>query len=174
MTQPAKSKRLKYPSQKVLKQLFDYHVGGYLSWKKTGQVAGTSKGRYFIVEINGVGYQLHVLIFIFWNGYRPVQVDHRDRNSHNNRFENLRPCTQSQNNANTKLYKNNGSGFRGVSWFAPDKKWVARIRINSRCFTLGYFKTKEQAAIVYNLAAKKAFGVFAALNQIGATCGKQA
>ena len=45
--------------------------------------------------------------------------DHIDRNTLNNRKNNLRPATSTENSQNRSKYKNNTSGFTGVIW---DKK----------------------------------------------------
>lgn len=55
-------------------------------------------------------------------------------------------------------YKNNTSGFNGVSWKEKNKKWQASI--------IGIFEDKLEAARAYNKAALKYFGEFANLNAI--------
>ena len=47
------------------------------------------------------------------------------------------------------------------------KKWVAQITLNKKNISLGYFKTKEEAAKAYNESAKRYRGNLAKLNQIG-------
>lgn len=93
-------------------------------------------------------------------------TDHINRDSLDNRRSNLRICTYSQNRMNSKKNKNNTSGYRGVDWHKIAKKWRACIRINKKNKFLGYFNTKEQAALAYNGAAKKKFREFANLNLI--------
>lgn len=58
----------------------------------------------------------------------------------------------------------NASGFRGVSWRGERSKWAARIRVNSKLITVGYFPDIEDAARAYDVAAKKHFGEFAHTN----------
>jgi len=93
------------------------------------------------------------------------EVDHRDLNKMNNRRDNLRICTPSQNCANRRgrLSK---SGYRGVSSITTGKKrWRAYISRNGkqkRC--LGYFYTAVEAAKAYDLAAIEHWGEFASLN----------
>jgi hypothetical protein len=91
-------------------------------------------------------------------------IDHINHNGLDNRKENLRKCTRSQNFANRKKYANNKSGYKGVSKHGD--KWQADIQINGKGKYLGIFKTKEEAAIAYNTAAKSLFGKFAYLNVI--------
>ena len=80
----------------------------------------------------------------------------------NNQKSNLRVCTYSQNQANRGLNKNNTSGFKGVS--RDGKKWRAVIMVDNKYIRLSCHDTPEQAARVYDEAAKKYFGEFASLN----------
>lgn len=94
------------------------------------------------------------------------QVDHANGNTLDNRRQNLRPCTSSQNIANRRNQKNNKSGFKGVSWHSAAKKFMSCIGVNRRNIYLGVFVTKEDAARAYNEAAIKYFGEFARLNHL--------
>lgn len=91
-------------------------------------------------------------------------VDHKNMNRLDNRRENLRPCTQSQNLANSKKRPHNTSGFKGVNWHTGTKAWAARLGFQNKRIHLGYFKTAEEAARAYDAAAKQYFGEFARLN----------
>jgi len=95
------------------------------------------------------------------------EIDHRNHNGLDNRKENLRICTRSQNQYNQKLSKNSTSGHKGVSWKQQNKKWQAHITINGIRKYLGYYTAKEKARLAYNKAAKELFGEFALLNSIG-------
>ena len=88
-------------------------------------------------------------------------VDHINCNPLDNRKSNLRICTITENNRNTKIMRNNKSGYKGVSWDKYMKKWVAFIRINNKSKSLGYFNTPELAHAAYCAAAKEHFGEFA-------------
>ena len=90
------------------------------------------------------------------------QVDHVDGNKLDNRRVNLRLCSPLQNKRNQKLYKNNKSGFKGVSLHVdnPYKRWVAQIRVEGKLLHLGYFLDKYLASQTYQKAARKYFGVF--------------
>lgn len=94
--------------------------------------------------------------------------DHINGNGLDNRRSNLRLATQAENCRNTKLRKNNTSGYRGVSLcrHRPFGKWIARIGINGTVKTLGYFDRIEDAIKVRNAAAIALHGEFARLNVI--------
>lgn len=92
-------------------------------------------------------------------------VDHKNMDRLDNRRENLRPCTQSQNLANSKKRPHNTSGFKGVNWHTGTKAWAARIGVENKRIFLGYFNTAEEAAKAYDTAAKKYFGEFSRLNE---------
>jgi HNH endonuclease len=97
------------------------------------------------------------------------QVDHKDRNGLDNRRENLRPATKSQNAANQRK-KSNGitSQFRGVSWDKNRHKFKAEIQANHKQIYLGRFASETEAAFAFNEAARLHCGEFAYLNQIAA------
>ena len=98
------------------------------------------------------------LIYMHWDviGKPPkgMCVDHINNNKLDNRRENLRFVTPSQNNWNKNKLKNNKSGFIGVSWHKSSKKWQAQIRANRRHFYLGTFENPEDASKAYNIARK--------------------
>lgn len=95
-----------------------------------------------------------------------MDVDHINRNRLDNRKVNLRLVSRSENMRNAGPHADNKSGYRGVSWFARDSKWKAQISIAGKNRHIGYFKTKEEAALAYNRAAKENFGNVAMLNNV--------
>ncbi len=99
-------------------------------------------------------------------------VDHKNGNRLDNRKENIRKCSHSQNASNTGKYKNNSSGYKGVAWNKVTKKWSAQIGINGKVKTLGHFFCLIKAAKAYDEAAKKCHGEFASLNFKGTDNGK--
>ncbi len=93
-------------------------------------------------------------------------VDHKNGNGLDNRRENLRLVTKSQNMMNCGLQRNNKSGYKGVCWHESNKKWRAQIFVNGRQYFLGLFKNKKDAARAYNDAAPHYHGEYAYLNKI--------
>lgn len=152
-----------------LKELLEYNpYTGIFTWKiarsnqiLAGTIAGTThlKG-YSIIEVEGIQYKASILAWFYFYGQWPHKiVDHKDRDNSNDRITNLRLASKEENTANTKLYRNNKSGFRGVS-YAPGGKWKAYIRINGRPKHLGVFDTPEEASEAYTTAAKEIYGDF--------------
>ena len=86
-----------------------------------------------------------------------LQVDHINGVKTQDRVENLRMVTNTENN---KSFKTKAQGctsrFRGVCWHKCHKKWAAIITLAGKLKHLGYFddeaeaaKTRDQAAIQY-------------------------
>jgi len=94
------------------------------------------------------------------------QVDHRDGDGLNNRRENLRPCTSSQNAANARKQMVATSRFKGVFLDRSRGRWAAAITHRTRSRKLGRFVNEVDAAKAYNAAALELFGEFARLNVI--------
>jgi hypothetical protein len=97
-----------------------------------------------------------------------TQTDHKNHNKLDNRKENLRACTASQNHLNrTKLTsRKTTSRFKGVSWKKRDRRWRALIKVGGKEIHLGYFENELDAARAYNEAALKYAGEFACLNRL--------
>jgi hypothetical protein len=93
-------------------------------------------------------------------------VDHINGNSLDNRRENLRLCSQSENSKNLRVHRlvNKTSRFKGVCWDKLRSVWTAQITVNYKKIHIGSFPTEELAAEAYNFAAKKNFGEFSRLN----------
>lgn len=87
--------------------------------------------------------------------------DHISGDGLDNRRDNLRIATNSQNQANRSAPQNNTSGYKGVHFYKPLQKWVAYIRVNYKRHHLGYFTTPEDAHQAYCKAAKSFFGEYA-------------
>jgi hypothetical protein len=90
------------------------------------------------------------------------EIDHKNRNKLDNRKENLRICTRSQNECNRG--PNNGRKYKGICWRESSKAWEVAIRKDGKRYYGGYFKTEEAAARAYDRLAKKYHGEFAYLN----------
>lgn len=91
-------------------------------------------------------------------------IDHINGNKLDNRKENLRVASRSQNAMNTNKLKNKTSIYKGVYLYKRTGKWIARISLNGKCYSLGCFVNEIDAAKAYDNAAIKFFGTFANLN----------
>lgn len=90
--------------------------------------------------------------------------DHIDHNGLNNQRSNLRIATRSQNAANRSSIRTAVSKYKGV---APmRKRWQAHIVKDGVQKYIGLFKNEIDAALAYNIEAKKLHGEFAHLNAI--------
>jgi hypothetical protein len=156
-------------TQAYLRDIFDYHPDGYLIWKKSKKPSknGTRAGsnhdnKYIRIKLNKKKYFAHRAIWIFHHGDNlTIDIDHIDGNGQNNKIENLRVATRSQNCMNTKMRSNNKSGYKGVSWSEYKKKFVATIKVENKIKRLGVFDDAKLAHEAYKQAAAKHFCEFA-------------
>lgn len=148
-------------TQERLKEMFDYDPAGYLvnrydrGVSKKGKVPGRfRKNGYFAVFVDGKEVAAHKLIWIFHTGKHPTyDLDHINNNRADNRIENLREATRSENMQNEKKARStNKSGFLGVS--KNNGRWRAQIELNYQRTHIGYFDTPEEAYAAY-LAKKR-------------------
>jgi len=138
--------------------LFRFRAGA-----RRGRTTGKKwQGRYWLISVEGRTYYAHRLAWLYVHGeWPPEQVDHINANGLDNRIENLRLASQSLNNANRCLGKNNTSGVKGVHWSARARRWYARIGIAGKIKHLGSFTDKDLAAEAYRKASAEHFGEFA-------------
>lgn len=152
----------------VLNFLFDYK-NGELIWKftlgskgKKGNPAGSIRlDGYKKVGISGKVYLIHRLIYMWHYGDSPEYVDHINGNRLDNRIENLRAATKSQNCQNQKTPVNNTSGIKNVSWNKRKKKWCVALKANLKDIHIGYFDDIELADLVAQEARDKYHKEFA-------------
>ena len=94
---------------------------------------------------NEYGWKKHYIARLVAQHYIPnphnyPEVDHIDGNPLNNHFSNLRWADRSINSQNRRIFKNNKSGFKNISFDKWKNKW---------CFNNKYvrktFKTKKEA-----------------------------
>lgn len=92
------------------------------------------------------------------------KIDHINGNSCDNRVDNMRFCTDSQNFQNSRKRKGCSSKYKGV--FKSGRKWRSQICIpgTSKSMSIGNFETEKEAALAYDEKAKELFGEFARLN----------
>lgn len=129
--------------------------------------------RHFVWQLSANGYvyssaargmTLHRIVMGDLEG---MDVDHANRDKLDNRRQNLRVATRSQNMANTNGHLQRFSKYKGVTRVTKAgsaKPWTASLFVNYKRLYLGVFETEEQAAIAYDIAATEHKGQFARLN----------
>ena len=129
---------------KVIVSPEDYELLSQYIWNqdKNGYVSG---------RINGKNYPIHRFIMDAKKGQK---IDHINGNTLDNRRENLRLATISQNNQNLHRDKTDGtytSKFRGVYYSKNDKRYSSKIKHNYKQYWLGYFDNEIDAAEAFDM-----------------------
>jgi hypothetical protein len=93
-------------------------------------------------------------------------VDHINGNGLDNRRDNIRACSCSQNLMNRQNHRPTTSGYKGVSLHKRNKTWRATINLNGKQIYAGCYATPVEAALAYNAKAIELFGEFARPNVI--------
>lgn len=174
------------------KELFEYDpASGTLTWRIRAMLnfrdkrhmnawnarfAGTLAGkvervkgepRRIVVKIWDRKHGAHRVIWQMING--PIEeglmIDHVDGDPTNNRLENLRLATNSQNQLNRRRKVNATHDLKGISFEQGRKKpWKAGLRIDGKTHFIGRYATKEEAHEAYCALSLKLFKEFARFN----------
>jgi len=121
-----------------------------------GKVAGCNRDGYRKIKIGGVAYSAHRVAWFIVTRKQPYLIDHINGDSLDNRFINLRECTQKENVRNRKIVDNKSGLPCGVRSL-PSGKFRARVTCDGECHELGTFATKEEAGEVCKEARKVLF-----------------
>lgn len=154
--------------KEFLHSLFVY-ANGEIYWKnpiskrtQKGDKAGSIDGNgYLQTGINNKNYKNHRIIFCMFNGFLPTIIDHIDGNPLNNKIENLREVTKSQNSLNAKLSKANTSGVKNVTWETTRQKWRVQVYLKGKRVYSNRFDNLELAELVATEARNKYHGEYA-------------
>ena len=141
--------------------------GSFKSWntRYAGEVAGyvwTNTRGYPTLRLTlfGEDWLVHRLVFLWMGEALPEQVDHLNRDSLDNRWDNLCASSQEENMKNLSMFSNNTSGVTGVCWDKSNSKWKARVKINGKFRALGCFTDLQEAAeVVYKFRSENGFSV---------------
>ncbi len=133
--------------------------------KEAGNICKGGKGKRtdirWQVGVNGKNYFRSTLVWAIVAGESGVELDHIDRDPLNDRIENLRVATRSQNHANKSKSSRNTTGFKGVSWNKDRCKYETHSNCKGVRKFLGHFDTPEEAHAVYMRALIENYGEFA-------------
>lgn len=162
-------------TQEQVQSLLTYEPSeGLLRWKNNagryGRIsAGTIAGRihkegYRYLTILGRHYRASRIVWLYMTGEWPSdQVDHKDHDTSNDKWDNLRLATASQNKANCRTYKKKSCTLKGVQ--AVQKRRSVRYRAvatkDGVIRHLGYFDTELEAHLAYVKASESLHGDFA-------------
>ena len=148
-------------TQKQLKALFDYNpeTGAFIR-KLTGleEYVIDAYG-YKRIWARGTTRPVHRMAVLYMTGQEPASgmvTDHINQDRLDNRWENLRVVTNSQNQMNRGIGKNNTSGATGVMF--KKGKWEARLKKDGVVIGLGRYATKEAAIVARKLGEILHFG----------------
>jgi hypothetical protein len=159
---------------KQIKERLEYNPDtGVLTWRskvnkspvKIGQQAGSlNTSGYRQIPLFGKTRKASRLIWYMQTGVYPKkEIDHKNRIKSDDRWENLREATRSQNQSNRTIQSNNTSGYKGIVWRKNRSKWIAQVKLNGRYIHIGSFDNKKTAARHYRIAAKKYHGSYACI-----------
>jgi HNH endonuclease len=155
------------PSPELLRKLLSYDAKtGALTWlfREPGSIIGDSSPRWnsiwagvraFTAD-NGQGYRYGKLFGRHYRAHRIIwavaygewpngHIDHINGDRSDNRLDNLRVVTPSENQRNQKRASNNTSGVTGVFWLKAAQKWSAQITVGGRNKHIGLFNAFEDA-----------------------------
>ena len=142
--------------------LFEYRDGD-LWWKERPSYSHVDMTKpagyihptgYRRIRISGKQYLAHRLIYKLHNPDWDItdtsqdnSLDHINGDGLDNRIENLRSATQSQNKVNAGKNKNNTSGYKGVTWHKPAGTWMVQVMLNGKSHYGGLFDNLKDAAV---------------------------
>ena len=146
------------PNLYELKNKLSYDKDTGVFIRKTGKGAGRAAGYlspqkgYVYIRVGAGKKMAHRLAWLYHYGVEPSgDIDHINGIKHDNRIENLRDVSKSENQRNRRLNKNSSSGEIGV--YKNYNKWCAQITINGTTVSLGCYRTKHEAVLARKSAS---------------------
>lgn len=89
---------------------------------------------------------VHRLVYMLHHGNCPEIIDHINGNPYDNRIENLRPATPTENSSNRKLPRNSTTGVEGVR-LRHNGRYQVHLQFDNKTYYGGHFSTLEEAAL---------------------------
>lgn len=130
--------------------------------RRSGLQAGTIVNGYLQISIDDIKYKAHRLVWLFVHGEWPTgDIDHINGDRLDNSISNLRVATLSQNGKNKSFFKNNTSGYKGVSFCKSRNSFEAKIKSDGKSIFLGRYISAEKAHEAYQKASNRLHGEYA-------------
>jgi hypothetical protein len=140
---------------------YDYLTGLFTRFKGHKICGYMEKKGYIAICVKTKTYKAHRLAWLYVYGEMPKnQIDHINGIKDDNRIDNLREATASENMFNRLKFKNSKSPIKGISFHIGQQKWTAKIQLNKKRLWLGSYNTFEEAAVAYKNAAIELHGNF--------------
>jgi hypothetical protein len=133
-----------------LRDLFVWNTDtGEIRWKnlygKRKAFVSVQTHGYLYGKLNGKNFLAHRVLWALEHGAWPTEeIDHINQDKKDNRLCNLQQVSKVQNSRNKGLYKNNTSGFAGVSR-TQRGNWCAYVVVDGKQLHLGVFNSAEEA-----------------------------
>ncbi|WP_336295527.1 HNH endonuclease [Cronobacter dublinensis] len=118
-------------------------------WNK--RYAGERAGKFMMngylkLAIDNKKYYAHRIVWVLKKKEWPQYIDHINGDRSDNRIENLRNVSRSQNQRNLKLSVRNTTGVIGVTQDSRNGHYIAQVKIGDKNIHLGSFKNLSDAA----------------------------
>jgi|TARA_R110002074_G_scaffold385163_1_gene566161 hypothetical protein len=138
---------------------YDSDLGRLISKIDSGNgIYRHKKGEIIKGEITTAGYRRiafgkykmreHRLIYLMCHGFLPAMLDHVDGDKLNNKIENLRACSNSQNQFNSKVPRNNTTGFKGILFNKKENRYFGRVRVSGKQYNTKRTKSLTEAVLL--------------------------
>lgn len=134
-------------TQEKLKEILHYNpeTGEFVKRIDRTRVEHKVAKGYLGVSVLKTQYRAHRLAWFYMTGeWPPEQIDHINGVRDDNRWENLRLATKSQNSMNTPLSSTNTSGVKGVGWNVRRQLWGACVKVDGKR-KIAHFSTRKEA-----------------------------
>lgn len=152
-------------TQAELKELIIYNkdTGNFYRAKSNKLITvKPDKDGHLRFKVKNIRLFAHRVAWLYETGSFPkLCIDHIDGNPANNKFNNLREATPKENSRNSKMFKTNTSGVKGVYWHKGKSRWYAHCRVDNKRHYVGVFKNILDAEKAVNAFREKHHGAFA-------------